>query len=116
MTINWPGSLAQCPVIGWSEQKLPNVASFTPEIGPPIRRRRGSAAGRVLSATFHMTRDQAAIFDAFFEEALYDGALPFQMTHPRTGLTIMCLFEDVPQLQSVSGSHYVLEASLRILP
>jgi len=79
----WPPDIPQCPILnGWSETPQPNVASFTPETGPPKMKRRSTAKTWSCSLTYRMTTTQLVSFKAFYESTLEDGSLPFTWNHP----------------------------------
>lgn len=57
-------------------------------VGPDKIRRRSTFAIREFTCELKVTRDQVAIFDAFFQDTLKGGSEVFEVTHPRTGDTI----------------------------
>ena len=85
-TTSWPIALPQSPqtekTAGGPQS---NRVFWQPEIGDPMTRRRGSAAGHTYPFSFFpITHDQLQIFQEWFEEELYDGVLPFDMADPWT--------------------------------
>lgn len=79
MSIEWPASLPQCPVRGRQRSPQANVIAFGTEVGEGKVRRRSTARTKRMPMTFVLTRAQALIFEAFFEDDLADGALTFTM-------------------------------------
>jgi len=81
----WPASLPAPAVSGMSGGPQSNIASFQPEIGPPIQRKRASAVARQYDVQLPaVTRDQRATFVGFFEDDLAFGSLSFTMRDPFT--------------------------------
>lgn len=89
----WPFT-GRAPFGGWRMTPQDNRASFQPEIGPPITRRRGTAKTKKWSATYQLTSAEFDTFEAFFEDDLKDGSLSFTMPHPRTCDTATFKFDD----------------------
>lgn len=83
---NWPASLPQKPDYGgWTLAPQSNMASFEPEVGPPITRRRASSINDIYEAKFTLRSDaQRAAFLTFFYADLVDGTLPFTLADPIT--------------------------------
>lgn len=79
MSIEWPASLPQCPLRGRQRAPQPNVISLGTEVGEGKVRRRSTARTKRITMTFVLTRAQVAIFEAFFEDDIADGALSFTM-------------------------------------
>lgn len=87
MPIVWPAGLPQAPDLSWSESKLENVVETETDGGPKKRRRRYTRAVEKLSLPLTLTEAQVATLKTFHTTTLADGILPFEMVHPRTGLT-----------------------------
>ena len=112
----WPAGLPQKPdVDGWSEAPQPNRAQFQPEVGPPIRRRRGTARSYLVQAVFNMTDAQVATFWSFWQSDLKDGTLVFTWTHPVTGASARWSFETEPTASRVGYDWSRLSCQLRRL-
>lgn len=63
-----------------------DVAVFEPDVGPPMLRRRTTAAYRTLyGATPVLSADEFAAFEAFWNDDLEGGVGRFTATHPVTG-------------------------------
>lgn len=87
MATAWPGTLPANPRRDLTWQPKPNVIGFGTEVGKGKLRRRSTYRSKLWSLPFIMTDAQLAIFQAFFETDLADGALPFEYVYPRTGDT-----------------------------
>jgi len=116
-TAAWPTALG-CPVLSFTEQPQPNVASFTPEVGPPKMRRRSTAKGWLTSFAFRMTRAQVVTFLTFYETTLEDGSLPFTMNHPRTTTNYSWMFMpgDEPEITRTAPNASSVSFKLVRLP
>jgi len=82
----WPVALPQKPDFGgWTLAPQSNVASFEPEVGPPITRRRASAVNDIYEAKFTLRSDvQRAAWLTFYRTDLVDGTLSFDLADPIT--------------------------------
>ncbi len=90
--IQWPAELP-CALRGKAGAPQPNVISFGTEVGPGKVRRRSTARVKRMPIPFLLTRGQVALFEAFFEDDLEDGSLPFAMPDPITGASASWRFE-----------------------
>lgn len=82
----WPVTLPQTFLIeGFSMRKQPQAISTPVSAGPPIRRRRFSAALEEVNGSMFMTKDQWNMVRSFFDDTLSGGVLPFTWVHPITG-------------------------------
>jgi hypothetical protein len=112
----WPETLPCHPIQGtWTETPTRNVASFTPEVGPPMHRRRSTATGTVAGATFKMTKAEMAAFLLFYHGDLVDGTLAFTWDHPITDESHQWVFEEPPELSSDTRATHSVRVSLRRL-
>jgi len=79
MIPEWPEDLP-CPSrVGYSLSFGDGRIKKEAEGGPPGYRRRYSLTPKTATMTVVMTRDQYALFEAFFDETLKAGSLPFTM-------------------------------------
>ena len=111
MTAAWPGTVNQyMRRNNYSEAPEANKASFQPEVGPPIERRRSSISTVLIVGEGRGTRTEWDNLVTFYRTTLLDGALPFTRTNPDTGGTITCVFTEPPKLISVGARyrHYSL--------
>jgi hypothetical protein len=85
----WPSTIPQRPDYGgWDVRPQKNTIAFEPEIGPPITRRRASAANIIADAKFTLRTDaQRADWITFFHTTLVDGSLDFTWNDPITGVS-----------------------------
>lgn len=76
---------------GWSETPYADVARFKPEAGATILRRRtgrvgATYEGQILLRARGALPTEYARFKTFYNETLQGGVLPFDWTHPFTGV------------------------------
>lgn len=86
MNPTWPSTLPQLPDRdSWSGGPVDQRASFQPDYGVPIFRRRTSASVIQYETSFRaLTRDQRDIFISFYENDLSGGVLSFEWIEPMT--------------------------------
>ena len=113
----WPAALPQRPQAGgWSGGPQSNKISFQPELGPPIDRRRGSAAGEIYQARFDVTTNAALlVFKNFVRNDLVDAVLAFQWVDPIAGDTALWKFIDDPPYQVQSGRFQYHQISFKLM-
>lgn len=91
-----------------------NRYSFQPDIGPPIRRRKGSARTDTITGSINWTWTEKDVAVAFYTDDLEDGSLPFTAPHPETGITTTFVFDKpmsfAPEQQKVKA-----KMALRVL-
>lgn len=74
----WPGTLpALWTANGYREQDADNVIRSAPDVGPPKRRRRSTAAMRRIDCVVDLTDTQRATLKAFYAQDCAHGALSF---------------------------------------
>jgi len=114
----WPSTLPQCPILtGWDETPQTNVATFSPEVGPPKYRRRSTAKAWLSDTTWRMTSAQVATFKTFYETTIADGSLPFTWAHPITKVTYnWCFTKQAPKIQRVAPAVHTVDFQLLRLP
>ena len=83
---SWPNTLPDAFLRdGFARTPQPNVISFGTEVGPGKVRRRTTARTKSHTFSMKMTLVQLNEFEAFFEDDLSDGAIPFDWTDPVAG-------------------------------
>ena len=91
----WPLDLPQRPIAStlqvWDER---SVASFQPDIGRPIRRKRQTDRFKCWSGTYIMDRDQHETFLEFYRNTISDGLDSFTMTDPHANAGVTAEFKD----------------------
>lgn len=79
----WPTSIPQSPQFGMQGGPQDIRASFAPDVGPPIQRRRATKAPHVYGVSLPpMSYAQLATFEAWVEDDLKAGALRFIWRDP----------------------------------
>ena len=115
----WPAELPCQPEQGtWQETPHSNVASFQPEVGPTIDRRRGTVNTTAVTCSFVFTRAEFLVFEAWFLADLQSGALAFSLDHPVTGAPYRWKFDPKPgwSMTAMTNRKVRVSAQLRRLP
>ncbi len=117
MTAPWPGYLNQRVMEGsYSEQPERNVASFSPEVGPPMERRRSAVPTDLASWTGSGTLVEYQQLKDFYRTTLRDGVLPFTRTNPLTGGLSTYKFRTEPKLTRTFGANGYWSIEVRLVP
>ena len=101
MVASWPLTARMSPdTDAYTEARQPNRITFEPEVGPPIDRRRGTAAGTLVTIRFTgITDAERETFEDWYRDTLFDGVLPFNWVDPVRGVAATYKFtKDVYQL------------------
>lgn len=119
---SWPASLPDSPLVEGYQEKAPNLL-IRQEVdqGPARVRRRCASRPWPMSATFILTKAEAATLETFAYTTLQGGALPFNWTHPRTGAAIdMRIVPGGDALYTLapagSGVYWRASVALEVLP
>lgn len=115
----WPDDLPQrFTLSSRSEGFADNLLESTPDVGPPMTRRRSTAAARPFSGTLWMTTTQVASFETFFETTLAMGSLPFTVPAQRGAGTWLVKFvkAKLPTFTPVGSANHRATFDLYILP
>lgn len=118
-TAVWPTTLPQCPTLNsFSEQRQPNVATFTPDVGPPKIRRRSTAVGVMTAVGYRMTTADVETFNTFFANTLKDGSLPFAWPHPISKVIYTWMFDpkEAPKIDRMTPDTFRVSFNLIRLP
>lgn len=84
--ILWPTGMRAAGALNVSGGMQANTASFTPDTGPPITRRRSTTVVKTYRISFEaLSRAERDIFYTFFHTTLKDGSLPFKWVDPMKG-------------------------------
>lgn len=99
MAANWPVSLpTEVYRDQYQDQAEDDRLKFEVESGPAKTRSRTSIEQDLLRiAIGPLTRVQTATLDTFRRTTLIRGTLPFNFTHPRTGVTLEFYFDGTIQ-------------------
>ena len=112
----WPASLPQDVLQGW-EKSLDSGLLRTPmDQGPAKQRRRFSATARPYTVTVQMTGTQVTTFEAFFDDTIKGGSLPFDWLDPRTQTAVTFRFVKEPMERHRAGEVYQIPLQLEVLP
>lgn len=102
----WPAAVpTECSVGGYSEQSIRNVASFQPDVGPSIDRRRSSVASTDVDFSTMLTTAELTDLLDWYRDTLLDGVLPFTRAHPRTLTTVVMRFKSAPRITALGGGY-----------
>lgn len=117
----WPVTLPDNFLVdSYQEAFSDNVLRTSMSVGPAKMRRRSTAGTRPISGNQYMTPDHLGIFDIFFTTTLEDGALRFDWTHPRTGVSVEFRFLNAPQFERVKTQSgvvgWIVAINLEIMP
>lgn len=100
MTAAWPATLpAQSDDHSYQETPQPAAIRFEPEVGDPIGRRRSTVQLSTVTFAFVLTAAQVDDFEAFVNDTLASGVLPFTIAHPRKGIPVTAKLTGDPPYQ-----------------
>lgn len=117
MAADWPTTLPQSPLIDGYDETPPDLTVRSENAtGPAKVRRRATAGVRPVSWNMLLDTTQMTTFDDFFEGTLANGALPFNLKDPRTGLTFEYRIVNKPPYQLESGRLWRVNMQLERLP
>ena len=92
-----------------------NVVRSQMSQGPPKSRRKATSAPQLVKGSMQLTSAQFTTFNTFFKTTLFDGADPFDWTHPVDGGAESIQFTTEPIITSAGGTNYNLDMELEIL-
>ncbi len=117
MVAVWPADLPSDVLRqGYDEACAPVKLRTQMDAGPPKQRRRFTAGVKPLTVVLSLTRAQVATLEAFHDDTLQGGALPFEWTHPRTLATVQFRFVDEPRWSTQSEVDWRATLALEVLP
>lgn len=99
----------------WSESPEPNETVFSPEVGPPKRRRRTYLPTKSLQFDIVMTSAQLSEFMDFYDVDLVDGIGAFSAVDPRLQLSRAYTFRSPPTIRDNGHDLWKLTFQLRRL-
>jgi hypothetical protein len=113
---DWPPELPQSMLIGVVEE-LPDLTLRTQmSAGAAKVRRKHSSGPTVFKGQLLLTTAQAEILTELYTEDLESGALPFNFTHPRTGVIGSFRFVSTVTMRPTSGTRIIAALELELLP
>ena len=111
---HWPSGVSSAFIVdGYMEELENNVNQFTPEIGMPKIRRKGSNSTETLTGSIIMTGTEYLSFVDFFRNTIHDGVDPFNMTHPRTQATTRLRFLEAPSIVDYGPDQWKVSVKMR---
>lgn len=117
MTIVWPVTLPEAPLLeGFQETAAATAIRTDMEQGPAKVRRRTTAGVGKLSMRYLLSKAEVVALETFYDATLGGGALSFSFTHPRTGASLSCRFTEPPQYVTTNGDHFLAALTLETLP
>ncbi|EAQ34486.1 hypothetical protein NB311A_12112 [Nitrobacter sp. Nb-311A] len=116
----WPETLPRYLLLdSFREGLADSVLEYAPDVGPPISRRRTTAATRPMSGQMVMTGAQFETLRTFFDETLLGGSLPFEFpSQTAADETLLVKFPkgSAPTRFRLSNSLYRVDLTLMVLP
>lgn len=119
MTAAWPSTVPQVATIsGFGEKPERNVAEFSPEVGPPMTRRRSGVSTDALQFETTMTFDEWDDLHDFYRDDVKDGTLSFTRKHPRDlgGSDLTFRFISEPSFRAAGPDFGSASISIRKMP
>lgn len=114
----WPATLPQSPdADGYTERPGYPVIQ-APVDGPPLTRRRYTAAPKSYTVSFLLTDAQRAIFETFYIDEIDHGAIPYLWRERGIAANPLRLFgvADEPTVSYLGGIYWRLALRLVRLP
>ncbi|WP_296584218.1 hypothetical protein [Xanthobacter sp.] len=115
----WPAELPCQPEQGsWTEAPNTNSASFAPDVGPTIDRRRSTMFTLANTCSFVFTRAEYCTFRDWYRDDLKSGTLAFTFAHPMTGELSRWKFDPKPgwSLAGMTNRKVRVAVQLRQMP
>lgn len=103
--VDWPSNL---PVMlaGLTDKRQSTTIRSEVDSGPPIVRRRFTAAVRTLTIPMRFTNAERATFDTFFNTTLAGGSLSFNWLDPVTDALVAMRFVEPPEFTGEDGGAF----------
>jgi len=115
--IVWPVGLPQRMNANGFTETLPDLALRTEmDVGPRKMRRRFTTGPTAVEGTVTLRGSQPALLEAFYRDITAGGTLPFDWTHPRTGVLKAFRFTGPPAFAPVAGDVWRATLKLEVLP
>lgn len=112
----WPATLPQDLLVsGFSMSPRDNAIRFSPELGPPMDRRRGTSAPIDVQGEILLTGAQWTILFNFYRDTLKETDI-FTWKDPITGLAATMKFNGPPAIKEVmTGTDPSVSVSLPLM-
>ena len=115
--VTWPITLPVSPLLdGFTETAEEIIIRSKMDSGPDKVRARTTAGVRTFSMAFIMTKNETAVFDAFYLNDLNGGAIAFDFTHPRTGETLSMRVTKPPVYTPQNSKYFRIKLEAEALP
>lgn len=119
----WPGSLPQAfEQSGYGEGVADMLTEVQPDTGPPITRRRSTAATRPVGGSMVLTSAQLSALKTFFNTTLLGGSLPFTFPaqvdagSPAVDWLVKFTKSALPKWTPLGGDYWRASFGLTVLP
>lgn len=100
----WPIDLPQTQFLNLSFRREPNVIRTEMGVGPAKVRRRFTAAVVTFQIPMELDGNQLDTFEAWFDQTLKDGTVPFDWEDPRTDQAVAFRFRGPVTWTMISGA------------
>lgn len=101
----WPAGVPQRALIeGYNEEDESNEASFKPEVGPALTRRRAVVDTENVNCFIAMTYAQYDTLKTFYRNNLKSGTLLATMLHPRRNVVVYVRITKLGSPKHVNGT------------
>lgn len=94
MSATWPGALPQDQFLGTTYGRVNNRLRSNMDAGPAKMRRRYTARIKTIDAPLVLTGAELKILEAWYENEIGDGTLPFIWEHPLTDVVVEFRFRE----------------------
>lgn len=114
---SWPGTLPTHVLVqGYGETPPKLTIESAMEAGPPATRRRFTAGERPIRCRIALTTAQKVTLEAFFEDTLKSGSIPFDWVHPVTRAACVMRLAAPPAFTAESSASFLADLELRVQP
>ena len=114
---DWPVSLTQGPLLSSYQEEFPDILlRSTMDMGPAKVRRRFTAGVTKITASYILDATDLDTFETFYRTTINSGATAFNYPHPRTLASVVARITKPPSYTPVSGTHYMVDLEMEILP
>lgn len=113
----WPAQLQQrVNVNSFGVELGDTLLRSQMDIGPDKVRSRFTSGVDKYTWSVNLDYDDYSVLTVFFKTTLSNGALPFELEDPMTGITAAFRFTKPPSIRPLGGRTFTVEAQLEKLP